>query len=71
MNEMPRKTDEGDFIQIKKIGNSLGLRARAKNVVTITDAKIAFGTDMGWIIDRETGAMGLSSFVCRVATKAF
>ena len=24
MNEMPRKT-EGDFIQIKKIGNSLGL----------------------------------------------
>ena len=25
MNGMPRKTDEGDFIQIKKIGNSLGL----------------------------------------------
>ena len=25
MNEMPRKTVEGDFIQIKKIGNSLGL----------------------------------------------
>jgi putative addiction module antidote len=25
MNEMPRKTAEGDFIQIKKIGNSLGL----------------------------------------------
>ena len=58
------------------IGNSLGLRARAKNVVTVTNEKIAFGTDMGWIIDRETGAMnptnmGLSSFVCRLATKAF
>ena len=25
MNDMPRKTVEGDFIQIKKIGNSLGL----------------------------------------------
>jgi putative addiction module antidote len=25
MNDMPRKTIEGDFIQIKKIGNSLGL----------------------------------------------
>jgi putative addiction module antidote len=25
MNEMPPKTTEGDFIQIKKIGNSLGL----------------------------------------------
>jgi len=25
MNEMPRKTVEGEFIQIKKIGNSLGL----------------------------------------------
>ena len=25
MNELPRKTAEGDFIQIKKIGNSLGL----------------------------------------------
>jgi putative addiction module antidote len=26
MNEMPRKTvEEGEFIQIKKIGNSLGL----------------------------------------------
>ena len=25
MNEMPRKTAEGEFIQIKKIGNSLGL----------------------------------------------
>src|SRR3982074_87815 len=25
MNETPRKTVEGDFIQIKKIGNSLGL----------------------------------------------
>jgi putative addiction module antidote len=25
MNEMPRKTAESDFIQIKKIGNSLGL----------------------------------------------
>ena len=25
MNEMPRKLSEGDYIQIKKIGNSLGL----------------------------------------------
>ena len=25
MNELPRKTAEGEFIQIKKIGNSLGL----------------------------------------------
>ena len=25
MNEIPRKTVEGEFIQIKKIGNSLGL----------------------------------------------
>jgi putative addiction module antidote len=25
MNDMPHKTVEGDFIQIKKIGNSLGL----------------------------------------------
>jgi putative addiction module antidote len=25
MNDIPRKTVEGDFIQIKKIGNSLGL----------------------------------------------
>ena len=25
MNDLPRKTVEGDFIQIKKIGNSLGL----------------------------------------------
>jgi putative addiction module antidote len=25
MNEMPRKTVEAEFIQIKKIGNSLGL----------------------------------------------
>ena len=25
MNEMPRKSEEGEFIQIKKIGNSLGL----------------------------------------------
>ena len=25
MNEIPRKTAEGEFIQIKKIGNSLGL----------------------------------------------
>ena len=25
MTDMPRKTIEGDFIQIKKIGNSLGL----------------------------------------------
>jgi putative addiction module antidote len=25
MKDMPRKTVEGDFIQIKKIGNSLGL----------------------------------------------
>src|ERR1700726_4229642 len=25
LNEMPRKTEEGEFIQIKKIGNSLGL----------------------------------------------
>jgi putative addiction module antidote len=25
MNEMPRKLSEDDFIQIKKIGNSLGL----------------------------------------------
>ena len=25
MNKVPRKTNEGEFIQIKKIGNSLGL----------------------------------------------
>jgi putative addiction module antidote len=25
MNEMPRDTAEGEFVQIKKIGNSLGL----------------------------------------------
>ena len=25
MNEMPRKPSEGEYIQIKKIGNSLGL----------------------------------------------